>query len=81
MRFFYYTWYENSADDLNESLARLGYQVVKCHIPLKNYEEDTDFCENFIRIFRLQYFGSRTVMSSLALTFFRYWRSLRRSWL
>lgn len=54
MRFFYYTWYENSADDLNESLARLGYQVVKCHIPLKNYEEDTDFCENFIRIFREQ---------------------------
>lgn len=54
MRFFYYTWYENSADDLKESLSRLGFQVVKCHIPLKNYEEDADFCENFVRIFREQ---------------------------
>ena len=52
MRIFYYTWNENSAKDLEESLARLGVSVVKCYIPLKNYEEDEEFYENFTRIFR-----------------------------
>ena len=61
MRLFYYTWFENSAGDLEESLLSLGYSVVKCHIPLKNYEEDPEFCGHFIRIFREQ--GCEAVIS------------------
>lgn len=61
MRLFYYTWFENSAGDLEESLLSLGYSVVKCHIPLKNYEKDPEFCGHFIRIFREQ--GCEAVIS------------------
>lgn len=34
-----------------EALTRLGHIVVKCHIPLKNYEEDSGFTDNLERIF------------------------------
>lgn len=51
MKIFYYTWHENSENDMMEALARLGHVVVKCHIPLKNYEEDEEFTANLERIF------------------------------
>ena len=40
MKIFYYTWFENSENDIVEALSRLGHIVVKCHIPLKDYEVD-----------------------------------------
>lgn len=51
MKIFYYTWLENSDKDLAQSLSRLGHIVVKCHIPLKDYEEDAEFTKNLERIF------------------------------
>lgn len=51
MRLFYYTWYENSEQDLEESLIGMGYEVVKCHIPMQNYNQDEVFTENLERIF------------------------------
>ena len=51
MKIFYYTWFENSEKDLAQSLSRLGHIVVKCHIPLKDYENDEEFTENLERIF------------------------------
>ncbi len=43
MRILYYTWFENSAEDMEETLLRLGYEVVKCNIPFQDYEEDMEF--------------------------------------
>lgn len=51
MKIFYYTWFENSENDMMEALTRLGHTVVKCHIPLNNYEEDEVFTANLERIF------------------------------
>lgn len=51
MKIFYYTWFENSENDISESLSRLGHTVVKCHIPLHNYEEDEEFTINLENIF------------------------------
>lgn len=51
MKIFYYTWFENSENDMMEALARLDHTVVKCHIPLGNYEEDEVFTVNLERIF------------------------------
>lgn len=51
MKIFYYTWFENSEQDMNDALMRLGHTVVKCHIPLKNYEQDEEFTANLERIF------------------------------
>lgn len=51
MKIFYYTWHENSEQDMNEALIRLGHEVVKCYIPLKSYEEDAEFTANLERIF------------------------------
>ena len=51
MRIFYYTWYENSEGDMFQCLLNLGYDVVKCHIPCKDYEADEEFASNLERIF------------------------------
>ena len=51
MKIFYYTWFENSENDMMEALTRTDHSVVKCHIPLKNYEEDETFTANLERIF------------------------------
>lgn len=52
MKIFYYTWHENSEKDISEALLRLGHSVVKCHIPLKDYENDEGFTENLERLFK-----------------------------
>lgn len=51
MKIFYYTWFENSEQDMAEALTRMGHCVVKCHIPMSNYEEDKNFTGNLERIF------------------------------
>lgn len=51
MTIFYYTWTENSQIDMMEALMRMGHSVIKCHIPLQDYEEDEEFTSNLERIF------------------------------
>lgn len=51
MRIFYYTWNENSEGDMFQCLLQLGYDVVKCHIPYKDYEQDDEFTYHLERIF------------------------------
>lgn len=43
MRILYYTWFENSSQDMAETLIYLGHELVKCNIPFKDYEEDEGF--------------------------------------
>ncbi|MCI8495314.1 MAG: glycosyltransferase [Lachnospiraceae bacterium] len=43
MRILYYTWFENSQEDMEETLLLLGYEVVKCSIPFQDYENDEMF--------------------------------------
>lgn len=54
MRIFYYTWDENSKRDMAESLVELGYDVVSCHIPFSDYEEDETFTFQLEKIFAEQ---------------------------
>ena len=54
MRILYYTWYENSQRDMSESLVRLGYEVVCCHIPFSDYEEDEKFTEALEKVFLIE---------------------------
>lgn len=54
MKIFYYAWHENSQNDMVQSLQRLGHDVVKCHIPLKDYKRDEEFTANLERIFKEQ---------------------------
>ena len=51
MRILYYTWYENSQKDMAESLVRLGYEVICCHIPFSDYEVDEAFSVALENIF------------------------------
>ena len=51
MKVFYYTWHENSENDISESLVKSGHDVVKCHIPFSDYEYDAQFCENLEKNF------------------------------
>jgi len=52
MKIFYYTWNENSAVDMLDSLGAMGHEVVRCSLPLTNYEEDDCFAEEVEKIFR-----------------------------
>ncbi|MGN0350680.1 MAG: glycosyltransferase [Roseburia sp.] len=51
MKILYYAWHENSENDLVESLLRMGYGVVRCHMPISDYEEDSRFTANLERVF------------------------------
>jgi len=51
MRIFYYTWHENSKIDMQMVLRQLGYDVITCHIPCCDYENDTNFCETLEKLF------------------------------
>ena len=50
MRILYYTWFENSQEDIEETLLYLGNGVVKCNIPFNDYEEDPVFLEQLSKI-------------------------------
>ena len=43
MRILYYTWTENSKEDMLETLKTLGHDVVVYDTPVQNYEEDPAF--------------------------------------
>lgn len=50
MRILYYTWFENSQEDMEETLVFLGNGVVKCNIPFQDYEEDQAFTEQLSKV-------------------------------
>ncbi|MEY8235465.1 glycosyltransferase [Lachnospiraceae bacterium 66-29] len=50
MRILYYTWFENSQEDMEETLIFLGNGVVKCNIPFEDYEQDQAFTEQLSKI-------------------------------
>lgn len=43
MVILYYTWFENSQEDMAGTLLSFGNSVVQCNIPFSNYEEDVEF--------------------------------------
>lgn len=45
MKILYFEWKENSRDDMIAALQYLGYSVIRCHIPYREYEQDKDFME------------------------------------
>ena len=47
MKVLYYTWSENSKMDMEQTLLRLGFEVVICDISFQSYEEDAVFTEQF----------------------------------
>lgn len=61
MKILYYTWFENSQEDMVETLIYLGHSIVKCNIPFQNYEEDAEAMEQLSGIIR-QY-GCEAVFS------------------
>ena len=44
MRILYYTWEENSRDDMVSTLRGLGHQVEVCAAPCRDYEDDARIC-------------------------------------
>lgn len=50
MRILYYTWFENSQEDMEETLIFLGNGVVKCNIPFEDYEQDQTFTDQLSKI-------------------------------
>ena len=47
MKILYYTWSENSKLDMEQTLLKLGHEVVTTSIPFSNYEKDIVFEEQF----------------------------------
>ena len=43
MRILYYTWFENSSQDIAETFVFLGHELIKCNIPFQDYEQDESF--------------------------------------
>lgn len=41
MTILYYTWRENSENDMMNSLQQLGHDVIKCYLPFQ-YNADSD---------------------------------------
>ncbi len=52
MRILYYTWFENSQEDMAETLVFLGHEVVKCNIPFQDYEKDDEFTERLSEVIK-----------------------------
>lgn len=50
MKILYYKWFENSELEMITALLKLGHQVVRCHIPIKDYENDEEFICNMGKI-------------------------------
>lgn len=50
-KFLYYTWNENSRQDMEEGLKNLGHEVVTCQIPFKDYDNDSEFEDKLAAVF------------------------------
>lgn len=54
MRILYYTWDENSRDDMVSTLQGLGHEVTVCSVPCRNYEEDMDLAASLEEVIQAQ---------------------------
>ena len=43
MKILYYSWNENSAQDLKQTFERLGWEYKEISYSFTNYEEDEEF--------------------------------------
>lgn len=50
MKILYYSWFENTMQDMIDTFLTFGYEVVKCTIPCSNYETDQAFTNNLENI-------------------------------
>lgn len=50
MKILYYSWFENSMQDMLDTFSALGYEVIKCTIPCSDYETDPEFTGNLEKI-------------------------------
>lgn len=50
MKILYYSWFENTMQDMIDTFLTFGYEVVKCTIPCSNYETDQAFTNNLEKI-------------------------------
>lgn len=54
MKILYYTWNENSRDDMLQTLKILGHETILCNIPCRDYEEDGELMSGLEKIIRQQ---------------------------
>ncbi len=52
MKILYYTWFENSQEDMVETLIYLGHSIIKCSIPFEDYEQDANAMEQLSGVIR-----------------------------
>ncbi|MEY8392763.1 DUF3880 domain-containing protein [Lachnospiraceae bacterium 45-W7] len=52
MRILYYTWFENSTEDMAQTLVLLGHELVKCNIPFQDYETDEVFARQLSEVLK-----------------------------
>ncbi len=50
MNILYYAWYENSENDMMDSLLALGHNVTRIRYPIHDYENDENFVEQLQNI-------------------------------
>ncbi|MCI9527356.1 MAG: glycosyltransferase [Lachnospiraceae bacterium] len=55
MRIIYYTWEENSRDDMVGTLRGLGHEVAVCAAPCRDYEYDVELAASLEEIMRSQH--------------------------
>lgn len=54
MKILYYTWNENSRDDMLETLRILGHKVILCETPCRDYEQDRGLMSSLEKIIQEQ---------------------------
>lgn len=54
MKILYYTWNENSRDDMLETLKILGHKVIICDTPCRDYEQDGGLMSSLEKIIQKQ---------------------------
>lgn len=54
MKILYYTWDENSRDDMLETLKILGHKTILCNTPCKDYEQDEGVISSLRKIIQEQ---------------------------
>lgn len=54
MKILYYTWNENSRDDMLETLKILGHEVIICDTPCRDYEQDAEVMSSLKEVIRKQ---------------------------
>lgn len=55
MKVLYYSWYENSENDMFDGLKSLGLEVIKYNEQIRDYEEDEIFAAKLERMIRQEH--------------------------